>query len=309
MATEKEYAVKVRALLLLKAIVENPFFYTRKQLADRHQVDESTIKRTFEAFRTAGFEVLRDKRHRYGLAADKAFEHLKSLLVFNAKEEELLTTALQKMGPQNVAVDRLLRKMSRIYDVSKMHNTFDRNFLTKLDKLEKAKAEKTVVLLKDYHSTNSSTVSSRHIEAFHISPEDDIVHAYDLEKKGIRHFRISRIPKLEITDTAWQYEGHHVNQETDCFRIHDNNQVRIHLRLNVGGYNALLETYPVARGSLRPAPDMPDQYDLECKVNHQFYGLSNFIMGSYASVVAIFEPYELIDHIRNEAQKLLDKNF
>ena len=26
MATEKEYAVKVRALLLLKAIVENPFF-------------------------------------------------------------------------------------------------------------------------------------------------------------------------------------------------------------------------------------------------------------------------------------------
>jgi hypothetical protein len=27
MASEKEYAVKVRALLLLKAIVENPFLY------------------------------------------------------------------------------------------------------------------------------------------------------------------------------------------------------------------------------------------------------------------------------------------
>ena len=123
--------------------------------------------------------------------------------------------------------------MSRIYDVSKMHNTFDKNFLTKMDKLEKARVEKRVVILKDYHSTSSSSVTNRTIEAFHISAEEDIVHAYDLDKKDIRHFRISRIPKLDITPTIWTQEKQHNIVATDPFRIQDDKQIKIHLQLKV----------------------------------------------------------------------------
>ena len=310
MATEKEYTGRQRSLRILFAIVEKPYFYTLKRLAEKYEVDESTIKKDFEAFKSVGFDLDYDERFRYGLSADKKFDHLKSLLIFSVKEEELMNEALRKLGANNRDVEKLQRKLARIYDVSKMHNTFDKNFLTKMDKLEKAKDEKRVVVLKDYHSTNSSTVSNRSVEAFHISPEDDIVHAYDLDKKGIRHFRISRITKLDITPTTWSHEGHHIIVATDPFRIQENRQIKVHLRLRVGAYNELIERFPLTRAYLKPSPEGPEStYDFECKVNHNFYGLTNFILGYHQDVVSILEPDELVEHIRTQARKLLEKGF
>ena len=71
----------------------------------------------------------------------------------------------------------------------------------------------------------------------------------------------------------------------------------------------MIEHFPLTRGHLRPAPEGEGIYDLECKVNYRFFGLSNFIIGNYRNVIAILEPEILIDHIAAEAQKLLDKNF
>ena len=310
MATEKEYTGRQRALRILFAIVEKPYFYTIKRLAEKYEVDESSIKRDFDAFRTAGFDLDHDERFRYALSAEKKYENLKSVLIFSRKEEELLNEALRQLGQDNREVEKLLLKMGRIYDVSKMHNTFDKNFLTKMDKLEKAQKEKKIVILKDYHSTSSSSVKNRTIEAFHISAEEDIVHAYDLDKKGIRHFRISRIPKLEITHDIWSCEGHHNIVATDPFRIQDNLQVKIHLQLKVGAYNELIERFPLTRTFLKEASVGEDVlYDFECRVNHRFYGLANFILGSYSDIVAILEPDSLVDFIKAEAQKLLNKNF
>jgi predicted DNA-binding transcriptional regulator YafY len=309
MTNEKEYTGRTRSLKILFAIVQSPFVYTIKRLAEKYEVDESTIKKDFEAFRTAGFGLEFDKHYRYGLSAEKKYDNLRELLVFSKKEEDILTAALQKLGANDKAVEKLQKKLSRVYDVSKMNNVFDKNFLTKMDLLEKAIVDKKVVIMKDYHSTNSSTVRNRTVEVFSVSAEDDIVHAYDLEAKGIRHFRISRISKLEITTIDWIYDTHHGLQSTDPFRIHDNKQVMVHLRLKVGAYNQLLEQYPVARGHIKPANESSDAYDFQCKVNHRFYGLSNFIMGNYRDIEAIYEPESLIEHVEAEARKLLEKTF
>ena len=308
MASEKEYTGRVRALRILFTIVSSPYTYTRKRLAEMYEVDESQVKRDFEAFKSAGFELDYDERYRYALVAEKKYDNLKSLLIFSAKEEDILTEALRMLGTNDKAVKKLQDKLSRIYDVSKMHNTFDKNFLSKMDKLEKARIDKKVIILKDYPSTNSNTVTHRTVEAFHISAEDDIVHAYDLIKKGIRHFRISRITKLDITPNLWENEGHHNIVATDPFRIQENNQVKVHIRLKVGAYNELLERFPLTRSYLRASPDAGEGiYDLECKVNHRFFGLTNFILGYHNDIVEIIEPETLVEHIKNEAQKMLDK--
>ncbi|MDZ7877147.1 MAG: WYL domain-containing protein [Saprospiraceae bacterium] len=313
MANEKEYTGRQRALRILFSIVESPYFYTIKRLAEKYEVDESSIKRDFEAFKTAGFDIDYDERFRYALSAEKKYENLKSVLIFSKKEEDTLNEALRLLGADNRDVEKLRIKMGRIYDVSKMHSTFDKNFLTKMDKLEKAKLEKKTVILKDYHSTSSSSVKNRHIEVFHISAEEDIVHAYDLDANDIRHFRISRIPKLEITPTPWTNIKRHNIVATDPFRIQDDKQLKVHLQLKVGAYNELLERFPLTRTFLKEVSTDNDDdgvlYDLECRVNHRFYGLTNFILGYHHNIVAILEPDSLVDHIRNEAQKLLEQKF
>jgi predicted DNA-binding transcriptional regulator YafY len=306
---EKEHSSSARALAILHSIIEYPNHYTKADFVRHHNMSEDSIKRDIEAMRTARFDVVQDKKHRYALAMDRKFDKLREMLVFTPKEEALIIEGLQTLNHDKTTAERLMRKMSRIYDVSKMHNVFNKSFLTKLDRLEEAKTDKKVVILKDYHSTNSSTVTDRQVEVFKISPEDDIIHAFDLEKMKVLHFRISRVSKLTITDIAWSYETRHYEQTTDPFRIHDNEQTHIHIRMDVGGYNALLEAYPVARGYLNSAPDAPNQYDLVCKVNHRFYGLSNFIMGNYRSIVSIYEPESLIDYVRSESEALIQKKF
>ena len=306
MSTEKEYLGRTRSLRILFAIVAAPYVYTKKRLADIYNVDVSTITKDFDAFESAGFELDHDERFRYALVAEKKYESLKSLLVFSPKEEDILTTALQQLGLNNKAVENLQTKLSRIYDVSKMNNTFDKNFLTKMDKLEKARTEKKVVILKNYPSTNSNTVSHRTVEVFHIDAEADIIHAFDLDRKAIRHFRISRTTKVELTPENWSNIGQHNIVATDPFRIQDNKQVKVHLRLRVGAHNEILERFPLTRGYLKASPEGGEGlYDLECKVNHRLYGLSNFVLGNYKDIVAIIEPESLVEYVQDAARKIL----
>lgn len=129
MANEKEYKGLARSLRILYTIVGSPYFYTKKRLAERYDVDESTITRDFIAFENAGFELDFDERYRYALSAEKKYDNLKSLLVFSPKEEDILTEALRLFGANDKAVEKLQNKLSRVYDISKMHNTFDKNFL------------------------------------------------------------------------------------------------------------------------------------------------------------------------------------
>ena len=309
MKNEKEYTGRIRSLRILFAIVESPFRYTKKQLADKYNVSESAIKDDFEAFKSAGFELTYDERYRYALALDRKFDSLKSLLVFTPKDEEIMMRGIESSAANPDDITKLKHKLSRIYDASKMPNTFDKNFLTKMDLLEKARIDKKIVLLKDYHSTNSNTVADRKVEVFHVSGEDDIIHAFDLESKKLKHFRISRISKLEITTTVWAHEGHHIIVATDPFRIHNNEQVFVHLRLKVGGYNELIERFPVTRAYIKPSPEGDNLYDLECKVNNKFLGITNFILGYCDDVIAILEPESLVEHIREVAKKLIVKKF
>ncbi len=309
MPTEKEYTSRARTLRILRALSDKPFFYTKKKLMELYNVSEDTIKDDFSAIKECGIELSYDGRYRYGLVADKKNNLLQSMLIFTSREEDLLTNGLLQLGLENKEVAKLVRKMTRIYDVSKMHNTFDKVFLTKMDLLENAQKERKLVILKDYHSTNSSTVKNRRVEVFHISAEEDLIHAYDCDVKDIRHFRISRIHKVEIRhDTKWQHEGHHVIVATDPFRIQNNRQVKVHLRMRVGARNELLERFPLTRGHLKESPEGEEMvYELECHVNEKFFGLTNFLMGSYDNIVTV-EPQSLVEHLKNEAQKLFNKD-
>ena len=307
MTSEKEYSSSTRTLKVLLAILESPNRYTNSDFQNLHNVSKDTIRRDIDAMKTAGFDIIPNKSNRFALAMDKKFDKLRELLFFSEREENMILDGLRTLNRDKNETEKLMRKMSRIYYVSK--NLMDKNYFTKLDRLEQAKKEKKVIILKNYHSSNSNTVSDRYVEVHEISPDNDIIHAFDIIKKRELHFRISRVTKLEITDTPWAFESHHNTQTTDIFRIHDNKQTRVNLRMGVGAYNALLETFPISKAYITEAPDKPNQFDLECKVNHEFFGLMNFIMANYNSIISISEPYELIQSVRSEAKKLLEKEF
>jgi len=292
---------KYRLLGVLKDLLEQPYHYTRKVLATKYGVSPDAIKNDFEELRDADFIVKYDAQYRYAIAPNKSSEYLKDVLFFTEPEKDFLLKALTQANATDQSMEKIRAKLETIYDVSKLGSSlFSKTFLNKANLLEQAKKQKRVVQLSNYRSTMSSKVSDRLIEPFHISSKEDILHAFDLDKQMIRHFRISRIEKVKMQDAAWQYEGKHYVAATDPFRIVSDQQVFVHLKLKTGALNELIERFPLAQAYIQPCAEQDDIYDFTCKVNDQFLGLTNFVLGYFEHIEAILEPESLIEHIRGK---------
>ena len=108
-----------------------------------------------------------------------------------------------------------------------------------------------------------------------------------------------------LTDTPWEFEAYHKPKKTDVFRIANDEQHHVHLKLKAQAYNYLVEQYPMAQGKIRPASE-PQTWHFEDFVNVQFYGITNFILANPDRIEVVY-PLELKVHLRQAAQKFLDQ--
>lgn len=304
MPSQQEYGTKLRLLRVLRALVDHPFGYTKNQLAQKYGVASDTIKSDITAIRNAGFILEFDNQYRYGFRENKEYKQLKDLLHFNEDEQLLLTQAIDQISVHTPTGERLRRKLGSLYNFQRLGHAYLRKpYLNKIDALLEAKEGKKVVVLKNYRSTNSNLVNDRIVEPFHPSPPDDVLHAFDTEQKAIRHFRISRFDRVVLTDQDWKYTNMHHVANTDAFRILDDEQVMVHLRMKVGGYNALVETFPKTKAYIEPS-ETKDVFDFQCMVNRGFLGISSFLLGHYEQIIEVLEPEGLILHLNEQIKTM-----
>lgn len=293
----KEYATRARIVRILRALAERPFGYTINQLAEIYGVSADTIRGDFQVLQNADFVLDRDERNRYALVVDKPLRQLKNLLHFTEEDQLLLDQAIDRIAGHTKQGERLKKKLAALYDFRKLgHAYLSRPYLRKLDTLLQAIDDRRQVVLEGYHSTASNTIGDRRVEPFHVSPSDDILHAYDLERNEVRHFRISRFSRVRLLDPRWEYERRHVVMPTDPFRIVDPKQVSVRMQIRVGGYNGLVEAFPLTQAYFREVE--PEIYELHCQVNHAFIGLGQFLLGHHEHVVGIQEPESLTQWLR-----------
>jgi predicted DNA-binding transcriptional regulator YafY len=314
-----EYSTKSRLLKVLRAVQEQPYRYTKRELADLYGVSADTIKNDFEAIRNTGFDLDYDSNYRYAFAADKPFEDLKALLQLNESEQLLLLRALNHLDSPSEKITQLQNRLSSIFgnrqdypgaaDTPGAATTpgsehWRRPYLTKFQLLEQAREQKVQVVLLSYRSSNSNAISDRRVEPFYARIEEDTVQAYDVDKSMLRHFRISRIRRIRMTDTPWSNEAEHKVLATDPFRIVDDHQKMVHLRLKVGAYNELVERYPLTKAFIQEDAEQDNRYDFQARVNHQFKGLTNFILGFHHQVIEVVAPVELKRHLEQERERM-----
>jgi len=293
-----------RVLKVLLRILAHPYRFTKRALADHFEVSKDTIKDDIKAMVNIGLHFHQDNKHRCAIIPDRQFKELKHLQSLNEDDQATINDALARHCSSKDAL-YLKNKLSSLYDFQRLGiRALRRPALERIDTLEQAKNQKQLVILKNYRS-NSNTIRDRRVEVFHIDPELDTIQTYEVDEKGNRHFKLSRIERVELTDTTWQYESKHMYQYTDVFRIANNNQVPVHLRLQVYAYNDLIESYPKALSEILPAAE-PNTFDFETKVNAEFLGLMNFIMGNFKHI-EIIEPQELKDKVEERAKEILEK--
>jgi predicted DNA-binding transcriptional regulator YafY len=227
------------------------------------------------------------------------------MLFLSEAEYQLIKKALKDSDAQEGIIVRTLQKLESIYDYTKYGNqSISKVYLKKVNLLEKAKQDKQKVKLINYRSTSSQEAKDRTIEVFHISAKEDSIQAFDPRHNETRIFRISRFERIEQLDEDWENEGKHHVLHPDIFGIVDKAAKHIHIKIDIAALNALLDRYPLAKAYISAAADAPHIYELECRVNTQYIGLTNYLIGNHDHIVEIVEPQDLVDTLNQKIKNM-----
>ena len=296
---------RMRLLRVMLTILEQPGRYTKKELAEKMGSTDDNIRNDLEALGNAGLSLEYDRNYRYKFKEQKSIDKLNDLLYFTEEDQKLLRETIDHLFKHSKRAAKLKRKLDSLYDYHQLGlEALRKPNLKKIELLKTAKANKKVITIHDYHSSNSNSVSDRKVEPFHVATDIDLLHAFDLDRMELRHFKISRMARITIQETDWKHTKKHHIKLTDPFGILDDKQIMVHLRLKVGAYNELIERFPSAERYVKESADETGIYDFQCKVNHKFIGLTNYILGYYHQIIEIISPDVLIEHLEKEVEKI-----
>ncbi len=305
----KDDKPRTRIVRLLLRIVANPGRFTRRELAEHFEVSKRNIDGDIKILKNIPELDFKQEPPNWTckILPDRSFKELQFLQPLTEEERAELSRIIDRSIGSSKRALYLKRKLESLYDFQKLGlRALRRPALEKIDNLEQAKREQRQVFLKNYRSNSSNAVKDRLVEPFHIDPELDTLQAFDHSRKDSMHFRLSRIERVKLKEDTWQYTHRHYIKSTDIFRIANNDQEYVHLRLNLFAYNLLIEQFPLAKSYVHPAAD-PGLYDFEAKVNANFLGLIHFIMG-HASHLEVMSPERLKVLVCQQAQAIVDKN-
>ena len=115
-------------------------------------------------------------------------------------------------------------------------------------------------------------------------PERNAVIGYEIDKKQLREFKVTRFKSVKLSTEKWKNEGKHKKLTVDVFDMLENPNVKatkVVLKLNRLAYNLLVEEYSNAERDIRKNTDKDAcefPYILETNVN-KMEGVGRFYIG------------------------------
>ncbi len=294
MMTQKEKSrpsqMSVRILLKL---LQHPGQYNKSQLAKQVGISRFRIKEYLSAFESEGIEVdIKSPDYKISILPDDSHRELKNLLAMDDDDMRQVADTLRNVHRNKSA--HLIKKLETLYDFQKLGlRSLRKPHLNKMDDLMLSIKKKQKVILKNYRS-NSNEIKDRTVECIKVHPDIGTIQVFDHDRMDVRHFKLDRIDYVEILKDSWQYESKHFEKITDHFRIADSDQLHVHLKLTVKGYNLMVDTYPKTVEKLIKLSD--NTFDYAAKVNHLFLGLAPFILAN-TSQITILQPPALSERV------------
>lgn len=179
----------------------------------------------------------------------------------------------------------------------------------KFIQMRKAMKEHKIVVLSGYSS--KSGTRDRHVEPYQMLPEHHSIVCYDMDKKEIGEFKVSRIDKVVITNQTWRYTNRHKKLHVDVFDMLEdqrNEPTHISLKLSNLASNLLREEHPSAEKFISKNTDGDQDafpWILETDV-YNLIGVGRFCIG-LAKEIKIQEGGGLKDYMRDYMTQSLER--
>lgn len=288
-----------RLLRLMKLLIANQN-HTVESIAEKLNMSVRTIYRYIDTFRSAGF-VIKQKGKIYRIdSSSPYFKDISKLIHFTEEEAHVLKKAIESIDETNLLKQNLKKKLYTVYDyrilaetVTKGKNASNINAL--VEAIENGKQ----VILKEYRSANSNSVTNRLVEPFEFTTNYIQIWAWDVEAKSNKLFNVSRIGEVEILETLWQYSSCHMPGYIDIFRMSSFQQLPVTLKLNTRAAMLLIEEYPLAERDLIKKSE--NKWILHTKVC-SYEGVGRFVLGLMNDIKIVDSP-EFVSFLKKKIKQ------
>jgi predicted DNA-binding transcriptional regulator YafY len=210
------------------------------------------------------------------------------LLHFTKEEAWILNRAILALDDETFIKQSLTKKLYALYDLKGVpYPVVKKGNSERVISLIRAIEDKQQVILKGYHSSNSSTVSDRRVEPFEFTLNYGYIWCFELKSKRNKLFKTARISKVTQLTDSWQNEPEHKSGETDIFRISGTVKIPVKLKMTLRAANLLMEEYPMSEEYIAPLNN--SKYNFDGWVSN-FEGIGRFVLGLIDEIEILHPP-------------------
>lgn len=287
---------KLHKELQLMVLLTQNRSMTLQQISERLHVPLRSIYRYLDAFKQMGF-IVEKSGNAYRLDRSSPFFcAITQLVHFTESEAIAMRNLLDTVNDHSSEINHLREKLSQLYghDILQAHPT-DVQFAENLHQLFQAIKLQRCVLLKDYRSSRSDSVSDRVVEPFQFLFRNEDVRCYELKTASCKTFKVARMGEVIVLDVKWSHASEHKTFYTDMFHFSGEEQWPVKLRLDRLAAELLKEEYPVTQSELQ---ETEEGWVLQTKVC-SWKGIGRFVLGLPGNVEVIDTP-NFVDYLKSQ---------
>jgi len=247
------------------------------EICEKIGISRRNLYYYLEFFRDAGF-IVENHRPYYLIRKDSPwFKKIDAAVHFTEDEAILMRRLLEKVDDGSQQIAHLLRKLDKLYDLDIINPVEIRERqAANASVIYEAIKQKRVVILKNYASPHSDTVSDRRVEPFLFMNGNQDVRCYEYASKMNKTFKLSRIQEVEMLDLSWSNESKHINIHTDIFMFSAEVEQIVKLRMGRLSTYILREEYPKSERYI----EQEDESHWLCELPVcSFLGIGRFVIG------------------------------
>ncbi|MBP1673380.1 MAG: hypothetical protein H6Q25_1195 [Bacteroidetes bacterium] len=277
---------KIERLLRLIKMLTGNMSYTLPEIADRLEMSERTLYRYIETFKDAGF-VVKKNGNIFKLDKDSPhFKDISELLHFTEEESHILQKAIDSIAETNIYKQNLKKKLGTLYDYKILAETTHKGIIAdNINLLTDAITSSKQVFLRQYQSAKSNDITDRLIEPYAFTTNYVQIWAYEPASNQNKLFKVSRIGKVELLNTPFQYKSKHKMGNMDLFRMSSDKLYPVKIKMSIRAAMLLMEEYPLAEKEMVQTSE--NEWILETKVC-SYEGIGRFVIG-LCDEIAILE--------------------
>lgn len=270
--------------------------YTTNELANNLEITERSTFRYIRTFKDSGFTIKKRGCNVHKLLRMPVKEiKLSDLIQLSPEEAHILHTLLMSISGDSQVLVNLEKKLAALFDATSVTEIIgNKTTAENLMRLREAMNEKVQVVLKNYESGNTMTVSDRLVEPYGFSTNYCDVYAFEVGSGLNKTFKLSRIGYVMPLQTEWEHEDLHEVIEPDCFRMNGKERIPITLKMTLKAKNLLVEEYPLASRDL----SFEDGYWWLRTTVKDLTGVGRFVIG-LADQIDVVDSPKLCEHILN----------